>query len=157
MIRLSAFTVSGFLALLCLPGCDPNSGPEAEALPEISAARAVFWKAHEQGDAQALAAIVTEDAVLWAPGMEEVRGRPAILSAAEGMFAAMDISNFEIESREVDIHGNLAYELATYSETLTYKGAEPASAQGRYLIVWRKDADGNWRVHRNMFHFIAGP
>lgn len=157
MIRLSAFWVSGFLALLCLPACEPNSGSEAETLPGINAARAAFWEAHEQGDAQAFAALVTEDAVLWAPGMEEVRGRPAILKAAEGMFTAMDISHFEIESMEVDIHGNLAYELATYSETVTYEGAEPTSARGRYLIVWRKDADGHWRAHRNMFHFIAGP
>lgn len=52
--------------------------------------------------------------------------------------------------------GHVAYELATYSETLTHEGAEPSPVRGRYLLVWKRDADGQWRVHRNMFQFISG-
>jgi ketosteroid isomerase-like protein len=106
--------------------------------------------------AAALASLVTDDGLLWAPGMEEVRGRGTMLAAAQGMFSAMSISDFEIESTELDIHGDRAYELTTYSETITPTGGPASQARGRYLIVWQKESAG-WRVHRNMFHFIAGP
>ena len=123
---------------------------------EIAAVRDAFWAAHERGDAAALASLVTEDGLLWAPGMEEVRGREAVLAAAEGMFSAMSVSAFEIESTELEIHGDRAYELTTYSETITPTGGPASQARGRYLIVWQRGSSG-WRVHRNMFHFITGP
>lgn len=136
--------------------CTARSDPEPDPRPDIDAAQAAFWAAHEEGDAQALTALLTDEAILWAPGMEEVSGREALYAAVEGMFAAMTISDFEIDSRELAVHGDLAYELATYSETLTYQGAEPSAVRGRYLIVWKREADGAWRVHRNMFHFVSG-
>jgi uncharacterized protein (TIGR02246 family) len=139
-----------------LPACTSPPAPEPDPRQAIDAAQAAFWEAHEQGDAQTLANLVTDEALLWGPGMDEVSGREAIQAAAEGMFAAMDISDFEVESRELTVHGDAAYELATYSETLTYEGAEPSTVRARYLIVWKRDADGGWRVHRNMFHFISG-
>ena len=152
-------TINGTVLLLlvaCVAGCSAEPVPEVDPRPEIDAARDAFWDAHEQGDADALASAVTADALLWGPGMDEVRGRDAIRAAGEGMFAAMSISDFEIESSELSVHGNSAYELATYSETVTYEGAEPSAVRARYLIVWKRDTDGEWRVHRNMFHFISG-
>lgn len=144
------------LVVACVAACSAGPAPEVDPRPEIDAARAAFWNAHERGDAEALASLVTEDALLWGPGMDEVRGRDAIRAAAEGMFAAMSISDFEIESSELSVHGDAAYELATYSETVTYQGAEPSAVRARYLIVWKRDPDGAWRVLRNMFHFISG-
>jgi len=141
----------------CVAACGQGGASDARVLAEIDAARTAFWDAHEQGDASALADLVTDDAVLWAPGMEDASGRAFIRTAAEGMFAAMSISDFEIESYEVQLHDALAYELATYSETLTPRDGQASVVRGRYLIVWRRDSDGRWRVHRNMFHFIAGP
>ena len=73
------------------------------------------------------------------------------------MFDAMTISDFAILSQEMDVHDAVAYELATYSETLRMGDAEAATVRGRYLIVWRLEADGRWRVHRNQFHFVTEP
>lgn len=127
-----------------------------QAREVIDTARAAYWAAHENGDADALADLVTEDAILWAPGMEEVRGRSAIRAAAQAMFTALRVTAFEIDSRELTVHGELAYELATYSETLAYEGTEPSPVRGRYMIVWKREDDGQWSVHRNMFHFVSG-
>lgn len=157
MLPNATFRLLVLAAAAQVSACTPQSSPEPDPRPDIDAARAAFWAAHEEGDAEALAALVTEDAVLWAQGMEEVSGREALHATAEGMFSAMAISDFEIDSRELTVHGGIAYELATYSETITYEGAEPSAVRGRYLIVWKREADGAWRVHRNMFHFVSGP
>ena len=156
MPRTKIFRGLLVLAAVCLPACTAPPAAESDPRPEIDAAQAAFWGAHVRGDAEGLANLVTVDALLWVPGMDEVSGREAIRAAGEEMFAGMSISDFEIESRELSVHGNAAYELATYSETLTYEGAEPSAVRGRYLIVWKRDTDGKWRVHRNMFHFISG-
>jgi ketosteroid isomerase-like protein len=87
--------------------------------------------------------------------MEAVVGRAAIRSAAGAMFAALAVSDFKIESQDLQVHGPLAHELAVYSETLTPKGGQPSHVRGRYMIVWRHDPDDRWRVHRNMFHVIT--
>jgi hypothetical protein len=75
--------------------CAPKPSPEPDPRPDIDAAQAAFWAAHEEGDAEALAALVTDQAVLWGPGMDEVSGREGLRAAAEGMFSAMSISDFE--------------------------------------------------------------
>jgi ketosteroid isomerase-like protein len=100
-------------------------------------------------------ALVTDSAVLFAPGMEEVRGRDALKIAAQQMFEMMTISDFNIIAQELTVHGSVAYELATYSETLQVGDGDPTPVRGRYLLVWRQEADGAWRVDRNMFHFIT--
>jgi uncharacterized protein (TIGR02246 family) len=156
----------GHSVLLCAPvllvsfGCmattaRPAADASAQARVEITRARDAFWAAHERGDAKGLAMQLTNDAVLFAPDMGEVRGRTAIEDAARQMFAQLSVRNFKILSQELDICGDTAYELTTYSETLQPAGAAANDVRGRYLIVWRRDTDGAWRVHRNLFNFDA--
>jgi uncharacterized protein (TIGR02246 family) len=133
-----------------------SPSPDVETVKaEIAEARSAFWEAHEQGDAEALASAVTEDAVLLAPGMDDVRGRDALREAARQMFSAWTIEDFTIVEQEMRIHLPFAYELATYTETIRIADSSPRLVRGRYLLIWHKDDDGVWRVDRNMFHFIT--
>ena len=74
--RINRFVL--LLVATCLAACTAQSTAEVDPRPEIDTARDAFWEAHEQGDAEALASLVTADALLWGPGMDEVRGRDAI-------------------------------------------------------------------------------
>jgi uncharacterized protein (TIGR02246 family) len=100
--------------------------------------------------------MVTEDAVLMAPGMSDIQGRSAIRDTAQQMFTALRITDLKIERSEIDVIGDTAYELTTYSETLHPKGGQASPVQGRYLIVWKRGRDGAWRVHRNLFNMATG-
>jgi len=139
---------------LGLTACTTNRESTEEALDEISTARDGYWQAHLDGDADALAALVTEDATVMPPNAAPVEGREAIRSLAAGMFSAMTISDFGIEAQEVEFFGSTAIEIATYREILTMNGQEPAPVRGRYAIVWKRDEEGRWLVHRNMFQFL---
>ncbi len=138
-----------------LTACGGGSQDAETAKADIAEVRQAFWDAHERGDATALAELVTETGVLLGPGMEEVRGRDALRDAAEQMFGMMTIRDFTILSLEVEVHGSSAYELATYSETIQVGDGDATAVRGRYLIVWRQEEGGMWRVDRNMFHFIT--
>lgn len=143
-------------------GCGSEAGQPAgdataKARADIAQARDAFWAAHERGDASAMASQLTEDAVLFAQGMGAVRGRTAIEESARQMFGQLRVTNFKILEQELDVHGEAAYELTTYSETLQPTGAAPSNVRGRYHIVWRRGEDGVWRVHRNLFNLEAAP
>ena len=133
-----------------------SADSSAQARADIERTRDAFWAAQERADASAFAMHLTDDAILFAPGMGEVRGRAAIEEAARNMFSQMRVTNFRILGQELEICGDTAYELTTYSETLQPTGAAASNVRGRYLIVWRRGSDGAWRVHRNLFNFDAG-
>lgn len=145
------------LASVLLAGCSavkPASFSSTE--PAVTRASDQVWAAHERGDALGLASMVTEDAILMVPGYPDVRGRTGIQEAAQQMFASTRITNFKVERREIRVVDDSAYELAWYSETLQGQDGSSTPVQGRYLIVWKRGRDGNWRVHRNLFNLASG-
>ncbi|HEY3052924.1 MAG TPA: SgcJ/EcaC family oxidoreductase [Thermoanaerobaculia bacterium] len=151
-MRHVALSVVVVLALL---GCATHHGSDKQR-SEIEQARSAFWEAHARGDARALAALVTEDAILMAPGMPDIRGRSAIQNTAQQMFTALSITDFKIERSEIQVIGDTAYEVTSYSETLHPTSGTPGAVQGRYLIVWKRGQDTVWRVHRNLFNMASG-
>jgi len=54
-------------------------------------------------------------------------------------------------TEEVIPAGNYAVEIGHYSYQGTSKATKaPRSSAGRYMVLWRKDADGVWRLHRDI-------
>jgi ketosteroid isomerase-like protein len=90
----------------------------------------------------------TTDAVLLEPGSAPIAGRPALLAMAKTM-APLSAVKFSPERTECS--GNLAY---MYGRASWINGRPPAegTASSVYLvIVWRKEADGQWRVAQEVF------
>ena len=50
------------------------------------------------------------------------------------------------------VHGDVAYEVGEYDETLEVEG-EQQTIQGYYFLRWEKGTDGVWRIDR----LVAGP
>jgi hypothetical protein len=42
--------------------------------------------------------------------------------------------------------GDLAFETGTYSLTMSDPEGSPATERGQYVVVWRKQPDGAWKV-----------
>ena len=95
-------------------------------------------------------AYYTEDAVVLPPNGPAVQG----WALMEPRFAAFPpMSDFRPQIIEVDGRGDLAYVRGTYSMMLTLPGAtEPINDTGKYIEIWRKQADGSWRVIRDIFN-----
>ncbi len=94
-------------------------------------------------------ALYAEDAVLLPPNQAAVQGRASIQAWME---AFPPFSNFQEQSLEIEGQGDLAYDRGTYSMTVTLPGAAPIEDRGKYLTIWRKQADGSWMVHRGTFN-----
>jgi ketosteroid isomerase-like protein len=84
----------------------------------------------------------TEDAVFDAGGDHVVEGRDALLAMAR----AMDpLSSVVIHPLRTEGHGSLAVVWCTGS-WVSGRAPQTTTVEVRAVIVWRREADGRWRV-----------
>jgi uncharacterized protein (TIGR02246 family) len=136
------------IALLALAGCETV---ETNLTDGIAGANAQFEAAFNSGDAAGLAALYTEDASLMAPNMARLDGRPAIQGLWQHFFDA-DVSNLDLNTVELIVTGPRASEVGTFSMSTRDGRGGMLTAHGKYIVLWRLDADGVWRLHRDLWN-----
>ena len=116
----------------------------------IEQVNARFSEAIARGDAQAIAKLYTEDAILLPERGEMVKGRQAI---GEFWKTAMDdgVKSVTVTTLDVGGSGDLAHEVGTVLLTLQAEGRPPATASAKFVVVWKREADG-WKIHRDIWN-----
>ncbi len=110
------------------------------------------------GVAAALSATFTDDGAFLPPHAPRVDGPDniqefwAIVLGQPG-FSIM----WEPTSAHVSEGGDLGYTLGPYEMTVDDPDGNPMSLVGKYLTVWRKQADGQWKVTADIFNEDAPP
>jgi len=102
----------------------------------------------ESPDPTAWVYLYTEDAVLLEPGAAPIAGRPALLQMARAM---KPLSSVVISAERTVGDGSLAY---TYGRGSWVNGRPPAAGEAsnvRFVMIWRKEADGVWRMPQEVF------
>ena len=118
---------------------------------DISAIRAAersLAQAFESPDLTAWVDFYTEDAIFVGPGVPAIEGRDALLEVAPHI----SISSMQIEVRSTLGAGDFA---ATYGHVTWVsgpKGSDAPTVRRRFLMVWRCDLDGTWRIAREMLN-----
>lgn len=157
MTKISILLLTVFLIISCGPQPEPPTNT-AEVRQAIEAANAQLVEAFNQGDAAAAAAFYTEDAIFMPPNSEPARGRQAIQEKTAADMAALHLSDLALTTSEVDVHGDTAIETGSFTIKLTPPGQEEAiQDQGKYIVIWKKQADGSWKVHRDIFNSNISP
>lgn len=78
-------------------------------------------------------------------------GRAAIVTWFNAFRFA--VSNFTGQQLEVEGADDVAWVRGTYAMDLTAPGATAAiHDKGKYLEIWRRQADGTWKVIRDIFN-----
>jgi ketosteroid isomerase-like protein len=125
--------------------------PVAEARAAIEASNAKFSEVFARGDAAALATLYTSDAMLFPPGEEVVRGNVSIgqywKKAHEGGVASAQPTTTDVERS-----GDVAYETGKVELVLRAEGKPDVSASAKYLVVWKRQPDGVWKLHRDIWN-----
>jgi uncharacterized protein (TIGR02246 family) len=136
------------LALLALAAC---ANPAVKGTESIKAANTRFEEAFNAADAEGIAALYTADAVLMAPNYERIRGRRAIQGLWQRFFDA-GVSDFDINTVELDVGERRASEYGTFSLTAPDGKGGRLTSTGKYIVLWRRDRDGVWRLHRDIWN-----
>lgn len=113
----------------------------------VRAALAEFDRCFAAGDADALAALFAEDAQLLLLHRAAIEGRAAIRAYWRPFFAEYDPGSWRTDLRILDVHGDRAYAMSVYSETLVHRDGGPSRiVHGRLVFFLRRDPDDRWRV-----------
>jgi uncharacterized protein (TIGR02246 family) len=159
MSRITSAGPLAFLLALATAGCTMTAeAPPAAAQPDEAAIRQTI-EAREQewsaaftaGDPVAVSNLYTEDAAQVEPAGDWVRGREAIAANMKKSLDTINVTLREDVPEEVHVAGDYVVEFGRYNLTATTKqGNRPVTSSGRYVVLWRQDADGVWRIHRDM-------
>ena len=148
---VSLFTVIVLLMSAACSGCTSKEAGVSSARAGIEEGNAKFSKAYERGDSAAVAALYTQNAIVFPPGGEMVKGRQAI---GEFWKATRDsgVKSATLTTVDVGESGDLAYEVGTILLTIQPEGKEPATASAKSVVVWERQTDGSWQLHRDIWN-----
>jgi uncharacterized protein (TIGR02246 family) len=148
-------TLSRSVALVgavVLAGCAPQPAaepPDTRAADEaaIHAAVKAWSAAAEAKDAETFASVYADDAVLMLEDAPDLSGLPALREGIGGMMQDPNFAlSFAADKVVVARSGDIAYEVGTYSMTMSDPDGNPAPEKGSYVVVWQKGTDGQWKV-----------
>ena len=114
----------------------------------IRGAEKALAEAFEAPDPTAWVDFYTEDATFIGPGMPAIEGRAALLAAAPSVV----ISSMEIVAESTLGSGDFAATQGRGTWVSGPKGSDAAQVRRRFLMVWRRDADGRWPIVRELLN-----
>ena len=114
----------------------------------LRAAEQALAESFEAPDRTAWVDFYADDAVFVGPGSAALEGRAALLAAA----SQIELSSFRIVAGSTLGEGDLAATLGSASWVNGPRGSDAATSRVRFLIVWRREADGRWRIARELLN-----
>ena len=113
-----------------------------------------FARAAVANDADAMANLYTEDAVVMFPNEPAIVGKDAIRTR----FAADTTLVLTLQVSGVEGRGDLAYSRGTYTQKIQPTGeGDPIDDTGKWVVVQRRQADGSWLVIADIFNSDLPP
>jgi uncharacterized protein (TIGR02246 family) len=132
-----------FALMPCLASAQDLSREDVGRITEVTQS---FEQAIRTRNFKAVAALYTEDGVLYSPGETAVKGRTSI----ETCLAALPtLTDFKLRNTNVEGNNDIAYVQGTFFMT-AMDGSEEVEDSGYYLEVRRKQADGKWLIAVHM-------
>jgi len=117
----------------------------------IEEANVKFGDAVRSGDAAAIATFYTEDARLLPPNSEIIMGREGI-EVFWGGGLQMGIKDAILTTVEVLDMGGMICEIGKYDITIQPEGQEAIKDNGKFVVIWKKAADGTWKLHVDIWN-----
>ncbi len=102
------------------------------------------------GDGAAVAALYTADATLLPPNAEPVQG----MAAVEEFWTtatSMGPTDLTLTTMSVAGAGDYAYEIGSWSMPAG-EGEGAEEQHGKYVVVWKRVADGTWKLHVDIWN-----
>jgi uncharacterized protein (TIGR02246 family) len=151
---LRSATILSLGLILFSTGCQQAPADTHEAdVKAIRDLETAWMQAFNTRDSAKVAVFYADDATVLIPNAPAFNGVDAIKGAFKSL---LDDPNFKLSfsATKVDVakSGDLAYTQGSYTMTTTDPATKnPADEKGKYLTVYRKQADGKWKGVEDTF------
>jgi uncharacterized protein (TIGR02246 family) len=102
------------------------------------------------GNADSAAAMYADDAIVLPPNTRAVRGRNAVDKMTAAMLRATKITAITFKTTDLVLSGDYAIETGTFDLTSQPTKGSPVRDVGKYITVWKRQADGSWKIFRDI-------
>lgn len=148
-------TAASLVAAAVLLGAAPLSGQTARAdsaadVAAIQEQARRFSAAYVRGDAAAMTALYTPDAVIFPERSEAISGTDAIRRYWT-LEPGRRITHHRLTATAVVVDGKHAYDHGVYEVAGERDGKAWGPSGGKYVVVWRRDT-GGWRMQLDMWN-----
>ena len=154
-MKLAVVTVAVF-AFVSIGVSAQQRGSADEAA--VAKSRTAYQTAASTQDGAALAKLYTPDGVEMPPNGPAVKGRAAIEAFHKAFGQQFMMHGMTITSTELKVHGEYAYDTGTYKQSLMpMTGGAVADDHGKYIVLLKKDASGNWWISHAIYNSDMPP
>lgn len=133
-----------------------SSANNAADIATITRTGAEFSQLYMRGDNQGMANIYTEDGAIFPPGRPIIRGRAAIAEYWK-LGAGVKVVDHKTTADSIIIRGDIAYDYGTFRAQNSRDGQMSNPGFGKYVIVWRRQSEGRWLMHLDIWNSSPAP
>ena len=128
-----------------------STSPQVAAAKQgIAAGNAAYIAAFKNADAKALSQVYDPQGARLNEGGQVARGRRAIADDVGRFVTKVGPVRVTLESKEVWLIEDTAYETGIWSYTFQPKGQSEQHIGGHYVTVWRRQPDAGWKILADM-------
>jgi ketosteroid isomerase-like protein len=110
-------------------------------------------KAAAAKDVEQTIAFYSDDAIVFPPNAASAATKDAIRNGWKEMFASPGfVISWQPTRAQVGKSGQMAWVSGTYELTMNDASGKPINDRGKYLEVWEKQTDGNWKCAADMWN-----
>jgi len=106
-----------------------------------------FGAAAARKDYAGMAALYTDNAKVLPPDAPIVTGKKAIEEFWRAAATALGLTDVTLKTVDLEVTGDTAYEVGEAELKLG-----SGQAKVKYLVVWHRGGDGQWRLHRDIWN-----
>jgi len=127
---------------------------DTQALEQLLRDLDTKWaKAAATKDVEQTIAFYSDDAVVFPPNATSAATKEAIRNGWKEMFASSGfVISWQPTRVQVGKSGEMAWVSGTYELTMNDASGKPSNDRGKYLEVWEKQTDGNWKCTADMWN-----
>ena len=149
MLRVRTFCAAVLVIFTTLIGAGASLAASAE--DSVKAAYSAWDAAFNKGDAGAVAALYSDDALFLPPSHEVIKGPAGVQKFLQGIIG-MGTKDHKFEMIEAREAGNIIYAATKWSATGKNAEGKDQTWSGVATHVFERQSDGNLKVKLNTFN-----